>query len=275
MKTNFVITFVALLFYQISTAQNTLPAFQRQSVYNNIGWYGYFGDHKISTKWGIHTEYQWRRENFINYWQQSLARAGVNYKLTDKVLLTTGYAFIDTFTYGNPSIARRNNQGEEQTFPEHRIYQDVLLNNDMNGFEINHRLRLEQRWLGIFYDANNDRIAGKWRYLNRFRYRFRIAHALKGKTIDAKEVYLHAYDELLIGFGKNVGTNVFDQNRINIGLGYKINPSSKIEVGYISQIVQQSRLNADKNPVFEYNNGFLIALIYNFDFSKKISLDNN
>lgn len=74
---------------------------------------------------------------------------------------------------------------------------------------------------------------------------------------------------LLIGFGKNVGTNVFDQNRINLGLGYKINPSSKIEVGYISQIVQQSRLNADKNPVFEYNNGFLIALIYNLDFSKK------
>jgi opacity protein-like surface antigen len=275
MKINFVIIFIAIIFYQNIAAQNTLPPFKRQSVHNNIGWYGYFGDHKISAKWSIHTEYQWRRENFINYWQQSLARVGVNYKLTDKVILTAGYGFIETFTYGNPALSRRNNQGEEQSFPEHRLYQDALLNNDLSGFEISHRLRLEQRWLGTFYDANNDRVAGKWRYLNRFRYRFRIAHSLKGKTIDAKELYLHAYDEFFIGFGKDVGANVFDQNRINIGLGYKINGASKIEAGYFNQIVQQSRLNADKNPVFEYNNGFLITLFYNFDFSKKVSLDKN
>lgn len=260
---------IILLFIAIQKlpAQN-LPAFERQSVYNNIGWYGFFGDHKLNVKWSLHTEYQWRREDFISFWQQSLSRVGVNYK-AGKLMLTFGYGYIDTYTYGNPPISRTTSQGKAQLFPEHRLYQDALLNNDQNGFEVNHRLRLEQRWLGNFYDAENERIAGKWRYLSRFRYRFRIAHSLKGKTIDQGEFYLHAYNEIFIGFGKNVGANVFDQNRINLGLGYKINGVGKIEAGYFNQIVQQPRLNADKNPVFEYNNGFLIALIYNFDFSKK------
>jgi hypothetical protein len=247
----------------------SLPPFQRQSTYNEIGWIGYFGDHKISKKWGLHTEYQWRRDHFISYWQQSLARVGVNYKLNDKVMLTLGYGFIETFTYGNPPIARRNNEGQEQAFPEHRIYQDILINNDLGGFELNHRLRLEQRWLGNYYDANNVRINNNWRYLNRFRYRIRFAHSFKGPTIDPKEFYFHAYDEFFIGFGKNVGINTFDQNRINVGIGYKISKQSKIEAGYFNQIVEQPRLDTNKNPVFEYNNGFLVAITHNLDFSKK------
>jgi hypothetical protein len=264
-----IIFFLTFIFWFHQLVAQTPSPFQRQSTHNNIGWYGYFGDHKISKKWGIHTEYQWRRDNFISTWQQSLARAGVNYKLGDKVMFTIGYGFIETYTYGNPPLARVNNQGKEQSFPEHRIYQDLLFNNDMGGFEIGHRLRMEQRWLGNYYDANNDRIKNDWRYLNRFRYRFRIAHSFKGKTIDPGEFYVHAYDEFFIGFGKNVGINTFDQNRINLGLGYKINAQSKVELGYFNQIVEQPRVDVNKNPVFEYNNGFLVALFYNLDFSKK------
>ncbi|TAF74132.1 MAG: DUF2490 domain-containing protein [Bacteroidetes bacterium] len=61
----------------------------RENVFNTIGWYGYFGDHKIAKKWSIHTEYQFRRTDFITNWQQSLARFGVNYHFTDQVMFTT------------------------------------------------------------------------------------------------------------------------------------------------------------------------------------------
>ncbi|TAG90896.1 MAG: DUF2490 domain-containing protein, partial [Bacteroidetes bacterium] len=209
----FLFFFSFFLCIQSAKAQLT-----RQSTHSNIGWYCYFGDHKISKKFSIHTEYQWRRTDWIKTWQQSLARVGVNYAINPKVTFTLGYGFINTFTYGevNPAsgvfpISRTNKEGKEQSFPEHRIYQDALINNNLDNVEMNHRLRLEQRYMGLFYDGNDDRISGQWRLFHRFRYRFRIGVPLKGATIDEKEFYLHAYNEVFIGFGEDVGYNIFDQ----------------------------------------------------------------
>ena len=44
----------------------------------NRAWVTYLGNHKIKNKFGIHTEYQWRLEDGFNYWQQSLARFGID-----------------------------------------------------------------------------------------------------------------------------------------------------------------------------------------------------
>lgn len=48
---------------------------------NQLGWYVYEGDHPVSKKWQIHAEYQWRRVDFIKFWQQSLARIGMAYQI--------------------------------------------------------------------------------------------------------------------------------------------------------------------------------------------------
>lgn len=249
------------LFFQKSNvwAQN------REGVNNNIGWLMYVGDHKIAKKWSLHTEYQWRRNDFGRVWQQSLLRVGVNYVLSDVATLTFGYGYIETFAYGEMPISRLNKQGSEQSFPEHRLYQDLVLKNNTGRFEVAHRLRLEQRWLGNFYDANDDRLPNQWRLVNRFRYRFRAALPLKGKTITDKSFYLHGYNEIFIGFGENITSNIFDQNRINIGLGYKINAKTKVEGGFFNQMVQKPRLAASGKAVIEYNNGFLVMWVYNFN----------
>lgn len=234
----------------------------RKATYNDIAWACYFGDHKITNKWGLHTEYQWRRTHFGQHAQQSLARVGVNYKLHERLTLTVGYGLIHTYSYGELPIARLNNAGEAQTFAEHRIYQDASLTDKVGKLEIGHRFRLEQRYVALFYDTENNHIAGKWRLFNRFRYRLRLAYPLTEKW------YAHGYNELFIGFGKDVGYNIFDQNRINVGLGYKLNKQAKIEAGYFSQTLQKARLS-NNLAVFEYNQGFLVALVYNLNFSKK------
>jgi hypothetical protein len=28
----------------------------------------YFGNHRLSDRWGLHTEYQWRRADLFNHW---------------------------------------------------------------------------------------------------------------------------------------------------------------------------------------------------------------
>lgn len=239
-----------------------LQAQVRQPTYNNIAWGCYFGDHTIAEKWSIHTEYQWRRTAFGGSAQQSLARVGVNYQLHPKVMLTVGYGLIHTYSYGDLPISRLNSVGKAQIFPEHRIYQDVLVTDKIEKLDISHRFRLEQRYMGLFYDAENNRMAGKWKLFNRFRYRVRLAYPITEKW------YAHGYEEIFIGFGKDVGYNIFDQNRINLGFGYKFNKQAKIEAGYFSQIVQKPRMT-NNLAVFEYNQGFLVAFVYNLDFRRK------
>lgn len=94
----------------------------RLKTHESIGWYNYFGTLQFSKKIGMHTEYQFRRDHFITDWQQSLLRTGINYQLSPRVLLRAGYAWIETFPYGEIPI---NGMGKQ--FTEHRTFQMVQL----------------------------------------------------------------------------------------------------------------------------------------------------
>lgn len=253
---HFVFITISILFTSLSSAQNN-----RSKENNSIGWYTYNGTLKINEKFGIHTEYQWRRENTISEWQQSLLRLGVNYQLNSKVQLRLGYGWIETFPYGATPI---NNFGKD--FTEHRIFQVATITDKTSIVELSHRFMLEQRWIGRYSDSNLTN-EDEYLFANRLRYMLRIQIPLKGNAINDKTPYLAAYDELFIGFGRNVNENVFDQNRLGFVLGYKINKNIRLEAGYLNQILQLGREVNSKN-VFQYNNGVILNTILNFDSSK-------
>lgn len=251
------ILFILISFAQYANGQNN-----RISSYNQIGWYNYFGTFKLTEKIGLHTEYQGRRTDFITDWQQSLLRVGLNYNLNAQIQFRIGYAWVESFNYGDIPI---NGFGKDYT--EHRIFEMLQLNNKLNRFEFSHRFILEQRFVGKYSDATKTQ-EDEFPFLNRIRYMFRFQVPLRGHEIVNKTPYLAFYDELFIGFGENVNANVFDQNRIGIILGYKFNPTTKIEAGYLNQTLQFGRLVNSKN-VFQYNNGFIVNALFNFDLSRK------
>ena len=116
-------------------AQNTTG---RVWDFNNNGWYMYFGDHQVRDKWGVHLEGQWRRNDVITNWQQLLLRPGVNYQMKENWMLTLGYAYVKTHPYGEHPIAH--------AFPEHRLYQQLLVKQRVGATRLQHRFRLEQRF---------------------------------------------------------------------------------------------------------------------------------
>ena len=246
-----------LLSYQTTMAQNT-----RISNNNNIGWYNYFGTFNFSKKLGLHTEYQWRRDQIVTERQQNLLRLGLNYQLNAKIQLRAGYANIETFPYGDIPI---NALGKD--FTEHRLFQMATVNDKVSLFDLSHRFMLEQRWLGRYSNANLSK-EDEFVFSNRLRYMFRIQMPLKGKTIENKTPYVALYDEIIIGFGKNVNENVFDQNRVGVLLGYKFSPNVRLEGGYLNQTLQLGR-EVDNRNVFQYNNGIIINTIFNFDLASK------
>ncbi len=234
----------------------------RISNHNKIGWYAYNGTFKLDSKFSIHTEYQWRRNDYITTWQQSLLRLGINHQVNLNLQLRLGYAWAETFPYGEIPL---NGMGKD--FTEHRIYEMATVTDKVGKIDLSHRFMLEQRWVGRYSNANLTS-EDEFPFMNRARYMIRLQMPLKGTSLVEKTPYVAVYDEVMIGFGKNVGENIFDQNRIGVLLGYKFNDLLRVEGGYLNQIVQLGREVEGKN-VFQYNNGFIVSANFNFDFSKK------
>lgn len=257
MKKHFFYAVFILFYINTAFSQNT-----RISNYNSIGWFNYFGTFKLNKKWSTHTEYQWRRDNTVTNWQQSLLRLGLNYQFNTKVQLRAGYAWIETFPYGEIPI---NGMGKD--FTEHRAFEMVTLTDKISIVDLSHRFMLEQRWVGRYSNANLTK-EDEFPFLNRLRYMFRCQVPLKGTEIKDKTPYVAIYDEIFVGFGENVNENIFDQNRLGILLGYRFNSSVRFEVGYLNQIVQLGREVNSRN-VFQYNNGLILNANFNIDLSKK------
>jgi hypothetical protein len=254
-KIYFLLLFTFTLY--VSNAQNT-----RQNNYNAIGWYNYFGTFKLNKKFSCHTEYQFRRVNYVSFWQQGLLRLGLNYQIDPKIQFRLGYAWIETFPYGEISL---NSFGKD--FTEYRLFQMVSITDKVSILDFTHRFMLEQRWVGRYSNINLSK-EDEFPLLHRFRYMFRLQIPLKWNVIQNKTPYIAIYDEIFLGFGKNVNENVFDQNRLGILLGYRFNNALRIEAGYLNQTLQLGREVNGRN-VFQHNYGFIINLNFNFDLSKK------
>lgn len=246
-----------LLVFISGFSQNT-----RITDNNSIGWYTFTGSFKLNQKLEIHSEYQWRRDELITNWQQSLLRVGVNYQLNQKIQLRLGYAWIETFPYGDIPL---NSFGKD--FTEHRSFQMATISDKVSIIDFLHRFMLEQRWVGRYTNANLYS-EDDYLFMNRFRYMFRAQIPLKGKTIADKTPYFAIYDEFFIGFGKNVDENIFDQNRLGLVFGYRFNKTFRMEAGYLNQILQLGREVSGRN-VFQNNNGIIVNTVFNFDISKK------
>jgi hypothetical protein len=252
---------IIFLFFVLVNSLHLYGQNNRITTNNSIGWYNYFGTFKVSKKLGIHTEYQWRRNNFITDWQQSLLRVGLNYNLNARVMFRLGYASVESYPYGDIPL---NSLG--RNYSENRIFEAVQIAHKEGIVDLSHRIMLEQRFVGRYSSAAAI-TEDQFPLQNRIRYMIRLQVPLKGNEIKDKTPYLAFYDEIFIAFGKNVNANIFDQNRIGILLGYRFSKEFKIEGGYLNQTIQYGRQINGSN-VFQNNNGIVLSSIFNFDLAK-------
>lgn len=229
----------------------------RQTAQQFNAWAMYFGNHRISQKWGLHTEYQWRRNDGFKYWAQSLVRVGLDYRLRDNVTITAGYGYIKTFPYGEQPLPT--------TVTENRAWEQLTLTHHSGRAFFNHRYRLEQRWVsnmkpaqdGTYYQDGSI-------YTNRARYKFTLNLPLNKAKMEKGVLFASVYDEPFISFGKNVQYNVFDQNRIYGALGYQFHALGNIQLGYLNQIVIKPGGNKQ-----EVNHTLQLGITYNMDWRQK------
>lgn len=220
------------------------PFFAQQQIDDQVhGWLVYQGNHHMGTKFDLHTEYQWRRADGFADWQQSLTRIGLDYKLNPSVTVSGGYGWILTYPYGSQPIANRTN--------ENRLWQQVILKQPIGNFQVQHRYRLEQRWIDN-------------QFKQRMRYRAQVLIPLQKSFVDKKQgLFLNLNDEVFLGFGSGIGKNILDQNRFIGAVGYQFNKDFSMQMGYLNQFVIKS-----DGLHMERNHTLWTAITYNFDFTK-------
>lgn len=256
-KITLLLFFLTLFLFHSASSQTN-----RINTHNNIGWYAYFGTTKLSFRISLHTEYQWRRNNFITGWQQSLLRLGMNYQCNPNLLLRVGYAWVETFPYGEYALNAFN-----RDYTEHRIFEMIQLSQKQGILDLSHRFMLEQRFVGTYSSPSLNK-EDAYPLLNRIRYLLRMQVPIAGREIKDRTPYINVYDEIFLGFGKNVNNNVFDQNRIGALFGYRWSKNIRLEAGFLSQILQLGRQINSRN-VFQYNNGIIINALVNLDLKER------
>lgn len=229
---------------------------QRLADNNGIGWAAGFFTINLNKNFSLLAEYQWRRDNIITNWQQSLARGGIQYNFNKEVSAGAGYGYIISYPYGDyPAGPHR--------VPEHRVFEQLTWRDQRGRVTLDHRMRMEQRFLGKVTQTAADYNVTGWNYLNRVRYQLKATVPLNHAEMSDKTFYASAYNELFVGFGKNVNQNVFDQDRTTLQLGYKVNKTVRFDAGVLYQVVQQASLVTGKQ-VYQYNLGPILSLYCTF-----------
>lgn len=245
--------FIRAILLLAALVPSLITSAQRISDHNTVFWAAGYATIKLPKNFSLWLEYQFRREELLKNWQQSMPRFGVQYYFNKDVSVMAGYAYCVTYPYGDYPTSIH-------PFPEHRIFEQLAWNDNRGRLTLNHRMRLEQRNIARVNPANE--ITG-WNYVNRFRYQLRATMPLNRKEMKDKTFYATAYDEIFIGFGKKVNQNVFDQNRTGVLAGYQFNKIFKVEAGAFAQILQQGALVRGRQ-VYQYNLGPIV----NFYFTR-------
>ena len=162
-------------------------------------------------------EAQGRYDDDSSHLNQSLLRGALGYAVAPRTVLWAGYAHVNN-----------DPQGTDEDVTEHRYWQQLTWNGatPWAGFDLATRTRLEVRTVESFGDTG---------------WRFRQLLKLSRPLGDASRLYLAAWDEVFLNlndadWGADDG---FDQNRVFAGLGLKLAPWARSEIGYMNQYVRR------------------------------------
>lgn len=183
-------------------------------------WMIYYGNQPLGKGWNLWNEVQYRNYNTVGDLEQLLLRGGIGKNLTEgNNNLLLGYAFILSEPYVPGTDLKR-------TTREHRIFQQFIIRQSFQRVGLQHRYRLEQRFLETGFRS-------------RFRYFMGLNIPLNKTRMEAGAFYLSAYNEIFLHLDKPV----FDRVRVYGAGGWVLRKDLRLELGLMTQ-VQETRSRA-------------------------------
>jgi hypothetical protein len=173
-------------------------------------------------RWGGYFEAQNRNYGVTNNFYYYELKTGVSYNFDNNsfALLGTGrYS-----TYGFNAV----DDGPQIT--ETRFWEQFTTNHYISRLKLEHRYRIEQRWLNTGYR-------------NRFRYRLTATLPLNKPKLEQGTLFAAVFAEV---FFNNKQPN-FERNRFSPSLGYRFTKPFTFQAGFINQRNYAINNSDDKN----------------------------
>jgi hypothetical protein len=219
---------------------NSAPLAQAQTRDDGALWTLWLGQGDLSSldsdwkrvRWWL--DVQDRRRDEGETFDMFLFRPGLGYALTPRVTAFLGYALIET------------DPANRDAFTEHRAWQQLSWNLPVEGFTLQSRTRLEQRFVEDESETG-----------------LRLRELVKATLPlnDSKSFFASVYDEVFLDvndtdWGQRSG---FRQNRAFVGLGWFLDRAHKfsLEVGYLNQWI-------DRPDLDRLNHALSLNLFMNF-----------
>ncbi|MDN3584137.1 DUF2490 domain-containing protein [Mucilaginibacter flavus] len=208
-----------------------VPATLRAQDNQFSAWGALFHTQKLSTHWGYSFDGQLRSHDEISYLKHILLRPSVNYYFAKNKVGALGYAYIAT--YG------RTPAGDQTFRPEHRTWEQFIYSHKIGkDVAMQHRFRLEQRYLGNTAATKNDHY-----FAQRMRYFARAVVPIgNDSVVFNKGPFVALQNEVFVNVHnkQKVNKHFFDQNRAYVAIGYRINKMIDVETGYLNQYIKQA-----------------------------------
>lgn len=193
------------------------------------GWGALFHTQRFGKHWGASFDGQFRSANHFDYLRNILLRPSVNYYFDGNKMGALGYAYVAT--------NGRTAAGAKTFRPESRIWEQLIINTKIGGSKtLQHRFRLEQRFLGNTTNTNNHYFS------QRLRYFARAILPLKASQTFTKGAFIGLQNEVFVNVQnkEKVNNHFFDQNRAYAALGYRLRKEIDVEAGYLNQYTKQA-----------------------------------
>lgn len=217
----------------------------------NQQWFQYYNQTKLAPNWTLLLDGGYRLKDELSQRAQYIGRLGISYQTSGKLNLALGIAHLGVY-----QMARLDRL-------EYRPFQELSLKNDFTHQSLSHRFRLEERF--FTKRAVNGSAAGH-SFNVRFRYRlawniplFRLSNAHP-----ERHFALNLADEIFLNAGEDIVYNIFDQNRLQLGISIPLHEHLSLSLSYNSQF---TALNAP--ATYNHTNIYWLGINHKMDLSKK------
>lgn len=205
---------VVLLFFVVSVRAQQ-EQFEHSSSWNTVAVKA-----DINEKWFVKSEFNFRRTNFFQDWEQFVLRPSIQYKVNPFITFGIGYTFIQNYSYSEFSVPIDNR--------EDNLWQQLFIKQPFNALTLSHRLRFEERFQDRTYVIDGHYGITGSSYTNRLRYRF----ILEVPVFKKPKISVLVYDEVFLDFEKSFQPKKLDQNWIFFGLHFRKSEHISIKSGY-------------------------------------------
>lgn len=205
-----------------------LLTFSANSQQQFSGWLGSFNTFRLDDRFSLHFDAQLRSTDDLEQVGAILLRPGLNFHLNKTVVFTAGYLL---------NRSRRTVAEVSSLLNEHRIWQQVLINQKVNKIALAHRFRFEERFIPKAVVVDDAMNSNGYDQAFRFRYFIRSIFPITASQTFSSGPFLALQNEVFFNTGNKTAVNgkAFDQNRLYGAVGYRFPGKMDIEAGYMNQ----------------------------------------